>query len=138
MKHIVLLVLLFISTSSYAQFFKKHRDFSSHVVLTTGFGAELGKWPTSHEKPFGYSIGTAFEFGDKVSEGFDWSAYAKGHFYLCRYAQLTAQIGVKDLIDVQAGIGLKAILPTENFDIVLEPVLRTQRSVFNVGARFKL
>lgn len=138
MRKLVLIALLLVSVNASAQFFKNHRDITVQAVIATGFGAEIGKLPTSHKQPFGYTLGTAFEFGDKVSDNFDWSAYAKGHFYLCRYASLTAQMGVKDLIDLQAGLGLRVNLPTDNFDIILEPVWRTENSIFNAGIHWKL
>jgi hypothetical protein len=138
MKKVLFFILLLVSTTASAQFFEKHKDFTGQVLLATGFGAELGSFPTSHKQPFGYSFGTAFEFGNKVSDNFDWSVYAKGHFYLCKYASLTAQMGVKDLIDLQAGLGLRVSLPTEKFNIILEPVWRTENSIMNLGLQYKL
>lgn len=116
---------------------KKFDQLSTFGHLPTGFGVELGSTGTKAE-PWSYAVGTTAEFGSDLSKEFDLSVYAKAFYFLTPNFQLVGQAGVVDLINLQVGIGVRAILPTKGADVFVEPLLKTNGGRLNLGLRFKL
>lgn len=117
--------------------FSSLKDVNVFVSLPSGFTSEIGKAPSDSSK-FGYFYGISVEAGDRVSSGFDFSVYAKGALAVHKYVQVTAQLGVVDIINLQAGLGLRGIIPTKIATFVVEPVWRTGHSILNAGVHLKL
>lgn len=116
---------------------KAFPDLNVGVMAPTGFVGEIGKYPVK-TSPLGYFIGTSVEFGNQVDGNFDLSVYGKGQLYLIKNLHAVVQFGLVDGLNLQAGLGLRGIIPTKGPDIYIEPLLRTRNSVVNIGLRTKL
>lgn len=144
MKKLLVIVMLLMSGFVKAQdktpFFKSFNNVTGYASLVQGFGAEVSK-PATFEpvKKMTYAYGVGIDLGTAAEdENVDISVYVKGLYPIYKNLDVVGQLGMRDLINPGAGIGIRYTVKGEALNFVIEPLIHTDGSRLNLGLQFPL